>query len=419
MGELKAGGKVKATKFDSFGQLIYAETANHKVSYGYDHTGARVFKKVIDIQTGAEKTSLYPMKSIAIEPGDTQSYVFVGDQRLARVEHNKKSWYYYLKDHIGSSDIVMDKDNIPVEQMIYKPYGGEYKPEEQGSNGSKWVEHLKVNAKLVPHEKTHHRFTGQYLDDDTGLYYFGARYYDPGLGRFVTADPLYIREPEKCLTSPLECSLYNYARNNPVKYIDPNGTDSVQGGVEASLMAILGFRVEFGYAEATSNSGESSWGFYGTISGTYETDLGATFFGKGTYTPEAQKVSDLRGWGTSGGVGGSLEVAMIPAGGSAEYGRSDSGLDSLSAAGGLALTASPISFNVDRSYTATIGSEDIDSLVSGVKNIVSGIKSGFENIMSSVQSFSENSGNKPSSVNSSEFAGPEQNNNIDNKKENP
>ena len=163
------------------------------------------------------------MKSLAVEPNDTQSYVFVGDQRLARIEHDKQSWFYYLKDHLGSSDIVMNKDNVPVEQMIYRAYGSEFKPEDQGADGANWASHQTANTALMPNEKTHHRFTGHYLDDDTGLYYFGARYYDPGLGRFVSADPLFIARPEVCIEDPMSCGLYNYARNNPIKFTDPTG----------------------------------------------------------------------------------------------------------------------------------------------------------------------------------------------------
>jgi RHS repeat-associated protein len=90
-------------------------------------------------------------------------------------------------------------------------------------------------------------FTGQRLDD-TGLYYYGARYYDPSIGRFISPDPMTHSEPLpkgqviKALTvypnttqfytpdtrfptyiNPQEHNRYSYALNNPLRYTDPDG----------------------------------------------------------------------------------------------------------------------------------------------------------------------------------------------------
>ena len=53
--------------------------------------------------------------------------------------------------------------------------------------------------------------------------YAEARYYSAELGRFCSADPLFVGEPEECVGSPLECGLYGYALNNPLKFVDPTG----------------------------------------------------------------------------------------------------------------------------------------------------------------------------------------------------
>ena len=60
-------------------------------------------------------------------------------------------------------------------------------------------------------------YTGQRLDD-TGLLYYGARYYDPAAGRFLSPDTL-IPDPNH----PLDYNRYLYARGNPLKYNDPSG----------------------------------------------------------------------------------------------------------------------------------------------------------------------------------------------------
>ncbi len=62
-------------------------------------------------------------------------------------------------------------------------------------------------------------FTGKERDS-TGLYYYGARYYDPGIGRFITRDLHSGR-----LANPQTLTRYTYCANNPLKYIDPDGHD--------------------------------------------------------------------------------------------------------------------------------------------------------------------------------------------------
>jgi RHS repeat-associated protein len=67
------------------------------------------------------------------------------------------------------------------------------------------------------------RNTGKERDSESGLDYFGARYYGSALGRFTSVDRIMINDER--LTDP---HLYAYARNNPLKFIDPNGDDIVE-----------------------------------------------------------------------------------------------------------------------------------------------------------------------------------------------
>jgi RHS repeat-associated protein len=83
------------------------------------------------------------------------------------------------------------------------------------------------------------RFDGKELDPETGLQYFGARYYDPKIGRWLSADPLYLTSPEKALNSGSPLTLYTFGKNNPIKYLDPLGydaTDKPAAVVEAAKM---------------------------------------------------------------------------------------------------------------------------------------------------------------------------------------
>jgi RHS repeat-associated protein len=63
-----------------------------------------------------------------------------------------------------------------------------------------------------------YRYTGKERDEETGLYYHGARYYAPWLGRWTAADPLGLTEPGRA-----DLNLYAYVRGNPISRIDPQG----------------------------------------------------------------------------------------------------------------------------------------------------------------------------------------------------
>jgi RHS repeat-associated protein len=78
------------------------------------------------------------------------------------------------------------------------------------------------------------RYAGEYLDNETGLYYLRARYYDPYTGRFISEDSYWGED-----TNPLSLNLYTYAYNNPVRFIDPTGhnaerIDQLIGYIDAS-----------------------------------------------------------------------------------------------------------------------------------------------------------------------------------------
>jgi RHS repeat-associated protein len=223
-GRLQTSPELANATYDAAGRLLTARTkVGKEIAYAYSEEGTRYYKRVVAAD-GSVTEALYPVTSYSEEPSGAQSFVFVGNKRIVRFDHGRGAesdrWFYYLEDHLGSNDILMSAAGQPVEQMLYFPYGSEESPT---AISSAWAGYLAANAGSVPGDRTRHRFTGHYLDDETGLYYLGARYYHPRLGRFVTADPLFVTEPERCETSTVECNLYGYANNNPLTYYDPDG----------------------------------------------------------------------------------------------------------------------------------------------------------------------------------------------------
>ncbi|MBU1685319.1 hypothetical protein KJ662_03625 [Patescibacteria group bacterium] len=131
----------------------------------------------------------------------------------AEASAGDETTYYFLTDHLGSVDAVLDEQGNVVERRDYLPYGSE---------------RVKETFNGVP--ITDLGFTGQRLDDETGLNYYGARYYDPVTGRFITMDPLLLNldkmsqaQRNAFLSNPQNLNMYSYVQNNPVRYTDPTG----------------------------------------------------------------------------------------------------------------------------------------------------------------------------------------------------
>jgi len=77
-------------------------------------------------------------------------------------------------------------------------------------------------------QRTPYLYTGKELDEETGLYYYGARYYDPRTGVWVSVDPIvnqYLRGARGMggVFNPINLSLYTYTHLNPLMFIDPDG----------------------------------------------------------------------------------------------------------------------------------------------------------------------------------------------------
>ncbi|MGP1500491.1 MAG: RHS repeat domain-containing protein [Bergeyella cardium] len=110
----------------------------------------------------------------------------------------EKNIFFYHPDHLGSSSYITGNDGKVSQHTEYIAFG----------------------EILFDEHNTEHTmpylFNGKELDQETGLYYYGARYYDPKVSIFVNVDPLV----EKTMQP------YAYANNNPVMLIDPTGKES-------------------------------------------------------------------------------------------------------------------------------------------------------------------------------------------------
>lgn len=108
---------------------------------------------------------------------------------------------YQLGNHLGSSSLELDEWAQIISYEEYTPYG---------STSYQAVRSQTETAKR-------YRYTGKERDEESGLYYHGARYYAAWLGRWVSCDPKRLKDG---------ISLYLYTQNKPVQCVDKNGTGS-------------------------------------------------------------------------------------------------------------------------------------------------------------------------------------------------
>ena len=105
--------------------------------------------------------------------------------------------FFYHPDHLGSTSYVTDADGNIAQHIEYIPYG-EVFVEERNSQFS-----------------TNFLFNAKELDNETGLYYYGARYLDPTGAMWLSVDPMWEKN--------IDATPYNYCHGNPIKLMDPDG----------------------------------------------------------------------------------------------------------------------------------------------------------------------------------------------------
>lgn len=106
--------------------------------------------------------------------------------------------YYVLKDHLGSASVVTNTSGVIVGEQRYYPYG-----ETRVTSGSMFTDLL---------------FTSQREMAGLGIYDYGARFYSPKLGRFLSADTIV-----SSYANPQNLNRYSYVNNSPLNYTDPSG----------------------------------------------------------------------------------------------------------------------------------------------------------------------------------------------------
>ena len=179
------------------------------IQYSYDANGNRIQKIV------GGTASYYVLgadgKAEVLSSGDNQQPIYniwAGDN-IGQIKRNvsRMPRYYYVKDHLGDIRVTVNSTGVVDSYFDYYPFG-----------------QLMDGRNSVASADPRYKYTGKERDVETNYDYFGARYYDARVGRFLSVDPLAENYPE---TSP-----YCYALNNPIRLTDPTGLAPSDSGTK-------------------------------------------------------------------------------------------------------------------------------------------------------------------------------------------
>ncbi len=230
-----------------------------QIDYVYDVAGRRIQKSVIDFAHQTDPKKSYTRRFVY--DGDNIFLEFDGANGvLARHTHSPlkpddilmtevselgaikgvarhSGSYFYLKDLVGSVAAVADLAGTLVQKYQYSSFG----------ELTDLHDALGADVRSNPVLRPQFTFTGRELDEESGLYYYRARYYQADIGRFIQKDPHpgRIGQPETVINS------YTYVQNMPTYMIDPTGKIA---------WFVIAFAVSFLINFATAMQSEASVG---------------------------------------------------------------------------------------------------------------------------------------------------------------
>ncbi|MCL2722651.1 MAG: hypothetical protein FWD47_15085, partial [Treponema sp.] len=221
--------------------LSESSDSAYTVQYRYGADGQRAVKYVLNNR----RSTLYFNRMWQTNDSRAEwvqsKHIYLGEQRILtkynsegnnNTQAERERIYYYHSDHLGSAQTITNHIGQLHERIEYTPYG------------ELWIDWKNLNS---PGDGTPFRFTGKELDEETGLYYYGARYLDPRISRWLSVDPA-MYEGDYLPSAPINDEarqrnqnlpgiggiynyvnfhVYHYGGNNPVKFVDPDGRNQV------------------------------------------------------------------------------------------------------------------------------------------------------------------------------------------------
>jgi RHS repeat-associated protein len=227
--------------YDGFNRLKKTETVKAgirtTVDFTYNGDDLRVSKTVkkSDKRYQAEVTNyLYDRQNVILETdasNNVKARYVKGINYISKADAAGKESYFLFNGH-GDVVQTVDAAGTVQNQYDYDIWGNQTLTVETTSNAI--------------------RYTGEFYDEETGLYYLRARYYDPNLGRFTIEDSYWGED-----NNPLSLNLYTYCENDPIQFTDPTG-HSILGDIIKTIGSTIKDVIKTVTGGSKNSSGSSS-----------------------------------------------------------------------------------------------------------------------------------------------------------------
>ena len=291
------------TKYNRQQQVIKDNYANFGVPYNGEDTNDYVNGQGFSCNDVAETSAARAKAARAIDGnltllnlgGTRQSSSKLALPSLAQGfkpnDDYEKMQFYYNPDQLGSSSYITNLDGEVVQHIEYVPFGEVFIEERNNT----W--------------NTPYLFNAMEYDEETGMYYYGARYYEPRISLWMSVDPISIYDPrnsENYLDGEHNDGVYNYRNLNPYIYcyqspislVDPNGKQAVPGAILGSFTeyaAKIGDKMLFeGMDFKQANSSLTRYDFLDiTVAAGVGAVSGVAKFSKFVASPIGKKIINL------------------------------------------------------------------------------------------------------------------------------
>ncbi|MFH0857460.1 MAG: CARDB domain-containing protein [Candidatus Magasanikbacteria bacterium] len=186
------------TYTDNSRPAFLPQLSQNTLTFAYDNNGNRIKKTVNNTDTTYYINNGLRVYSELNQNGQTTKTNIYGIDQIAEINNTNQEVTYIHTDILGSTILLTNTNSEIIGEYEYEPFGNTI-----GYQGTK---------------ETNSLFTNQEKDQESELYYYNARYYNPNLGRFIERDS-YLGQDGQTLSK----NRYIYVQNNPLKFVDPTG----------------------------------------------------------------------------------------------------------------------------------------------------------------------------------------------------